>query len=439
MKMKNKNLISLFEYEKKSKRDENKNIKLENKDLEIIEKYYSKQFDILANNNIRAKQFCGVCQIRKTTIEVLPKIFSKNKNFENLEKEKELIFERLLFMLSTTKKLKITDTEISKLSKSKNSIFEIFIHLFSKNLLELLIKDYKKNYIQKEENLNFLKGKLNFIKNIKYNFVNKAKFYCEFEEFEENILMNQILKSCVRKLLRFTKSNENFNLLRKCDFIMGDVDFIKFQNPKVCDRVIFTRLNNEYKKVFELAKLLLFGESPKIHNDNFETFSFMFDMNKLFEEFIFEILKENKSGLGFFNIQSENPRLNIFNEEDEKKRNSFQLKPDILINVKEIGKEKTAQIILDTKYKKISKEEKNYGVSQRDIYQIFTYSKYYKSEKNILLYPKYRENINTNLKNTYLNFDLNVMAIDLSLVDSLSLNEYKEEIRKQLKKISDNL
>ena len=429
--MKNKNLISLFEYEKKSKRDENKNIKLENKDLEIIEKYYSKQFDILANNNIRAKQFCGVCQIRKNTIEVLPKIFSKNKNFENLKKEKKLIFKGLLFMLSNTKKLKITDTEISKLSKSENSIFEIFIHLFSKNLLELLIKDYKKNYTQKEENLNFLKGKLNFIKNIKYNFVNKAKFYCEFEEFEENILMNQILKSCVRKLLRFTKSNENFNLLRKCDFIMGDVDFIKFQNPKVCDRVIFTRLNNEYKKVFELAKLLLFGNSPKIHNDNFETFSFMFDMNKLFEEFIFEILKENKSVFKINNIQSENPRLSIFNEEDEKKRNSFQLKPDILINVKEIGKEKTAQIILDTKYKKISKKEKNYGVSQSDIYQIFTYSKYYKSKRNILLYPKYEENFNINLKNKDKEFDLNVITIDLSLEDNLNLNGYKKKIKER--------
>ena len=217
---------TIFEYEKKSFDALNFKEK-EKKQIEKLNSISTKLFDFTATG-IKAKQFVGVCQIGKTTIEVLPKIFSK-ENKENFENQRK----GLLYMLSITKKLKINETEISNFCEKKLDLFEIFIFLFSKNLLELLQKDFKKNYIKKEENLNFLKGKLNFVKNLKYNFINKAKFFCEYDEFTENILMNQIFKSCVKKLIKFTKNNDNFNYLRKCDFIMDDVEFKKFNNSKI--------------------------------------------------------------------------------------------------------------------------------------------------------------------------------------------------------------
>jgi 5-methylcytosine-specific restriction enzyme subunit McrC len=420
------NLISLFEYEKTEKLNSK-----EKKEIDKINKIANKNLFDFTRNGIKAKQYIGFCQIGKRTIEVLPKIFNKGKEDE------KLIHKGLLFMLSTTKKLKISETEISNLSEKENSLFEIFIYLFSKNLLELLNKDFKRNYINKEENLNFIKGKINFIKNIRYNLFNKAKNYCSYDEFEENNLMNQILKSCVKKLIKLTKSNNNFNLLRKCDLILNEVEFIKFQNSKVCDKVKFTRLNFEYKETFNLAKLLLFGNSPSSNINNFETFSFMFDMNKLFEEFIFEMLKNIQSEK-IKNIQSEKPRLNIFTEINDNKETLFQLKPDILINV---NKEKTAEIILDTKYKKISENEKKMGISQSDVYQLFTYSKYYNSTRNILLYPEYIDKIDETFKNdnneNEKNFSLKIKTINLNLDKDEKLKEYQNKIKKKLMKLID--
>ena len=394
---------NLFEYEE---------IKVNKRELRDISKLNSisktKLFDIISTEKIKAKQFVGSCTIGKRTISIIPKIFSKDNNIETNNKG-------LLFMLSKTKKLNINETDISNLKKYDN-LFEIIIYFFSKNLLELLIKDFKKNYVEKEENLNFLKGKLNFIKNIKYNFVNKAKFYCKYDEFEENILMNQIFKSCVKKLIRFTKSNDNFNLLRKCDNILKEVEFIKFQNPKICDKVKFTRLNFEYEKIFKLAKQLLFNNSYNQNEDNFEIFSFMFDMNKLFEEFIFEILKElSKEEEKIKELQAQKPQEKLFDE--KKGKNNFSMKPDIYF---EYDKKK---IILDTKYKKIDEVKPEYtsnkkGISQQDIYQMFAYSQYYKTEKCILLYPRYEESIFKTLKKTFKEnpkFTLQISTINLEL------------------------
>jgi hypothetical protein len=79
---------------------------------------------------------------------------------------------------------------------------------------------------------------------------------------DENILLNIFFKAVVKKLLKFTKSRQNFSLLKKCDFILQDVDDFVFQNPKILDKIKFTRNNKEYKNIFSLAKTLYFGNSP---------------------------------------------------------------------------------------------------------------------------------------------------------------------------------
>ena len=46
---------------------------------------------------------------------------------------------------------------------------------------------------------------------------------------------------------------------------------------------------------------------------------------------------------------------------------------------------------MDTKWKKLSLNETNYGISQSDMYQMYAYSKKYKTPEIWLLYPDNRE------------------------------------------------
>ena len=45
-------------------------------------------------------------------------------------------------------------------------------------------------------------------------------------------------------------------------------------------------------------------------------------------------------------------------------------------------------IVLDTKWKLINQESKNYDLSQADLYQMYAYGKKYGSDNVYLIYPK---------------------------------------------------
>ena len=129
---------------------------LNSKDILEIEKINklakTEIFEIQANNRIRAKQYVWIVKVNNKNIQVLPKIFWD---------EQDSIMKNLLYMLSYTKKLNIKESDIANLWKV-NDLFEIFIYIYAKELIELLKKDFKKNYNNIEENSSFLKWKLLF-------------------------------------------------------------------------------------------------------------------------------------------------------------------------------------------------------------------------------------------------------------------------------------
>ncbi len=420
--MSSKNTITRFEHQE-IKWSEISNQNQAKKALEWFEKKQSfKPFRYTADG-VKAKQYVGVISLGGQMVQVLPKVFSNDKSVKTN-------ITGLMYLLQLTKKLKFKEVDLARLCKHTDSMLEVFIKLFSDNLFELLQNDFRRNYVPQEDNLKFVKGKINFTKHLRHNYVDKSKFYCNYDEYEANILLNQLLKATVKKCISTTKSS--FAMLQKCDQLLSDVDTKRFNNPNICEKVKFTRLNQKYEYVFNVAKLLLFGNSPKLSNNGNNTFSIMFDMNVLFEEAIFEILKSNKSNFDINIIEAQSPQKKIF---DESSSANFTMKPDIYIEKQ--GESKI--IIIDTKYKLIEKVKTEYNsskkqVSQSDVYQMFAYSEYYKASKCILLYPQFDNGVKEELKAKLPDFTLQISTIDLHLDESTSYSDFKSELIKSLEK-----
>lgn len=144
---------------------------------------------------LQAQNYVGVIQTQDgTTIEILPKI--KNLDTDNSKKI-------LIKMLKTLKKSPFKNFNIAHLKSSKMPLLEIFITMFLEELSKLIQKGIKSDYITKEENLKFLKGKLQINQQIKMNYIHKERFYVEFQEFLSNRVENKLIKTTLEFLLNF--------------------------------------------------------------------------------------------------------------------------------------------------------------------------------------------------------------------------------------------
>ena len=162
---------------------------------------------------LQAQNYVGVIQTKDgTTIEILPKIQNVDDN-----KSKEI----LIKMLKTLKKSPFKNFNTANLKASKMPLLEIFISMFLEELSKLIQKGIKSDYVQKEENLKFLKGKLKISEQIKQNSVHKERFFVQYEEFSSDRVENRLIKTTLEYLyknqnqIKISKELENF-----CLFLM---------------------------------------------------------------------------------------------------------------------------------------------------------------------------------------------------------------------------
>jgi 5-methylcytosine-specific restriction enzyme subunit McrC len=327
----------------------------------------------LLYDRMKATQFVGFVRVLNHTIQVVPKIFGDDK-------PSNLHF--LLGLLRYTRKIQVKEHELGNLGKIKEDFFEILVYLFAKTLRDLLRKDFKKTYVIYEDNGCFLKGKLLIGQHVRHNAVDNTRYYCRFSDYTENNLMNQLFKYVASKMIRISGSVSNKKLLEDILVYLCDVDLVRI-NCADLDRLHFTRLNRAYEPVVNLCRLFLENMSTQFASSKLETFVFMFDMNRLFEEFVFEFIKRNRRKLlinGVDEITYVKDQFYIGKLFDE-----FKMKGDILIN--DSSGRKT---LLDTKYKILDPSSRHGKLSQADFYQMFAYSSsQIEKYKNIILfYPE---------------------------------------------------
>lgn len=310
----------------------------------------------VTRHGIKTKSWVGVIKYKNLHLEILPKLISEDANNDKKisEEERNIILKNLIFMLSYTKNLDIKTNDNAKLSTEKNPFIEILIREFATSLFEALKRLTPKRYVREEENLNYLKGKIKFSENIRYNCTNQAKFYCEYDEFSENNLLNQLFLFVSICLYNISNNSNNKKTLKFIINYYSDISFVRFDKFKV-RKIKLTRNQELFKKAFNLAKMFVEQTSVDLSKNKFENITLVWDMNKLFEEFIFELIKRK---IPECEAIAQKPKR-LLKRENVIRRDT---RIDILIQ--------NPQVIIDTKYKKFTDFD---DISSADIYQVTTY------------------------------------------------------------------
>jgi len=366
-----------FEY----KEIDHKSLKAYIQKNKSLDKYFS-----INRDSIKAKNYCGILHIEGEDFYILPKISNKADNN----------FHIFLYMLMCAYDVRVENESLASSANQQYKIIEIFIHLFTNALLKELQLGLFKQYITYQENLQVLRGKYLINENLKHNFT-RQKIYCEFDEFSPDNVLNQFFLYAINIFMRHSKDKKG---LKMCEMILDEVSHRQIDINKL--DIHFDRMNNRYKKSFEIAIMILKHYIPLFSKDR-QSFAFLFDMNVLFENFVGKIIPNAK-------LQT------------QKNFGNLQLKPDIMIE----------NLIIDTKYKKIQTRD---NLSVADKYQMYVYGKNFQIKNTMLIYPKYQYEIREDLQLGEADKCVHLAMRCLDMDFDGGYEEYLVEMRERVKKI----
>ena len=307
---------------------------------------------------IQARNYVGVLQTKSgLTIEILPKIADKT----DTDKSKAVFIK----MLRALKNFPFKSSNLASLKTQNLPLLEIFISMFLCELEALVKKGIKSDYITLENNLKFLKGKLNINEQIKRNSIHKERFYVGYSEFLSDIKINRIIKTTLKFLYKKSNFNKNQQKIRELLFIFDEVSTCE-DYKNLFEKLIINRQVKHYEQTLLWCKIFLLGNSFTPHKGDDLGFALLFDMNALFESYVGNFIKKSFPSTILQHSEKhlvENPK-------------SFKLRPDIFLKGK---------FIADTKWKIISSKD---DISQADLYQLYAYGKKHECSNLYLIYPK---------------------------------------------------
>lgn len=356
--------ITVFEHQ--SIKFDKGDIRLTKEQYDNLKSHYGEKgvpYFSLINNGVKFNEHVGVIQTGNTLIEVLPKADRYD--------EQNVWRDILIGMVHAVRFFNVTPTSESALKLKPNSLLELYFEMFISETERLVHQGLVKFYRKTEGNNNALKGSILFGRNLNQNLVHKERFYIRFTVYDRWHPLNRVLFKTI-KLLRSINTHASLssrlnNLLIAFEG-MPDIsaDETFFRN------LVFDRKTESYRKAVEIARLLLLNYHPDISRGQNHVLALMFDMNLLWEQFVYVSIKNNLEE-GTIHSQS----TKDFWQPEYGYRS--KMKPDIVINKDEPGK----TIVIDTKWKNLNGK----NPSPEDLRQMYVYHQYYGAKRVALLYP----------------------------------------------------
>lgn len=244
-------------------------------------------------------------------------------------------------------------------------------HAVERQIDRALGQGLLQGYRSTEETALVVRGRIRETDQMRRRFGATFPVEVTYDEFTTDIAENRILRAAVERLLRLpgVPNNVRRRLLHQ-RARLADVTALVPGRPVPVWHP--SRLNARYHHALHLARAVLDGASADHASGGLRVDGFLFDMNKLFEDFVTVALREALRGTGLTG------RLQDSHHLDEAA--AIRMKPDFVL----YGPELTPLAVADAKYK----AEKRDGFPDADLYQMLAYCTALGLREGHLIYAK---------------------------------------------------
>lgn len=326
------------------------------------------RFFSLTSRGVKFKQYVGVIQVGNLTIEVLPKVS------QTVEKGDEGKWQGVLIdMLRECRWMQVHAQEKAPLRFKPNSILEAYLAIFIQECQNIVRLGLVKKYRAVERNCTALKGKLLFGEQIQKNTIHKERFYTRHQVYDWENIFNQILFKALKLIPSISQSPYLKDRVYSLFLAFPELADIEVQ-PATFEKLVFNRKTAHYKEAIDIAAMLLLNYRPDISTGRNHILAILFDMNDLWEEYIFRQLYRHKPEGWLVKPQAVKTFWQLTKDTGTK-----TIKPDIVVQ----HTERDTSFILDTKWKL---PDGNIP-ADADLKQMYVYNEYWHGLNAVLVYP----------------------------------------------------
>ena len=147
-------------------------------------------------------------------------------------------------------------------------------------------------YREEEEALHTVRGRIRFGEQIRRRFGIPLPVEVRYNEFTDDILANRLVKAATARLggmrLRWKAARSELGRIAGTLDNVSPVAFL----PNSVPEVRFDRLNEHYREVVALARLVLRHSAFEARRGEVRASGFLIDMNVVFQEFVTQALRE---------------------------------------------------------------------------------------------------------------------------------------------------
>ena len=287
----------------------------------------------------------------------------------------KLEISRVLYLVSYAMgELKLQSEEFD--FPEEPELVEVLARLLTSAARRAFARGLLYGYRVKHEALHTVRGRIDNAEQLRRRFDIALPVQTRYDDFTDDILANRLVKAAVELLgrmrLRCPRSREG---LRWAGAALGNVSLVRFPSGEIPE-VAFDRLNAHYREVVALSRLILQHQTFELGWGNRRAAGWLIDMNKVFQGFITQALREALSvSERVFRSDHALPQR-VYLDESE----TIRLKPDMT------WWDGTDCCVFagDVKYKSI----RHKNVPNADLYQMLAYATALNLPGGLLVYAE---------------------------------------------------
>lgn len=263
------------------------------------------------------------------------------------------------------------------------------LHLLAKLFIEetdrIMMRGLMKDYHERAEETNQLSGKILFEQSLNHIIQKKPSLVCEKDQFDEDILINQILKATLNTLLKIEELPKNQKI--KISMQLKKLHHVSTINlfRKIFYVIRLNRNKIYYHKMLLLARFIYELNNLSDEDGAFDLIAILNDERKMqiiFEKFI----------LNFYRLEQQQFLSKIERMKWKMFGGNLAIIPEMKTDISLIDRVNKEKIIIDAKYYAdiFSKSFNADKIRSTHLYQLFTYLNHSSDiylTRGILIYP----------------------------------------------------